>query len=147
MITEKLDGTVRIKTNLRIFVYENGVLIDEQNVHNAWEIEGLNQIRDYLAGGAPGHISHIAWLDDSGVERARDAVTQYDTTTDQTLRIRQFLPSGSPANGHAIMEIAAYDAATGGVRFAGATFESPVVKTSSVQITVEWTHIFGIILT
>jgi hypothetical protein len=143
MITEKLRGTVRIKTNLRLLVYENGALIDEQNIHNEWGIAGLNQIRDFLAGEAPGHISHIAWLDASGNEWTRDVVTQYVTTTDATLLIRQFLPSASAANGHTIAKIRAYDAVTGGVMFAEATFASSVAKTSSIQITAEWTHVFS----
>ncbi len=143
MITEKLRGTVRIKTNLRLLIYENGELVEEQNVHNAWGTAGLNQIRDYLAGVSFGHISHIAWVDDSDVEQARDAVTQHITTTDATLLIRQFLPSATLANGHTIAKIRAYSAATGGVMFAEAAFSSPVAKTSSIQITAEWTHVFS----
>jgi len=143
MIIEKLRGTVRIKTNLRLLVYENGELVEEQNVHNAWGTAGLNQIRDYLAGEAPGYISHIAWIDNSDVERARDAVTQHVTTTDATLLIRQFLPSASLANGYTLAKIRAYSAATGGVMFAEAAFASSVAKTSSIQITAEWTHVFS----
>jgi len=143
MIIEKLRGTVRIKTNLRLLVYENGELIEEQNIHNAWGTTGLNQIRDYLAGESPGHISHIAWIDDSDTERARDVVTQYVTTTDATLLIRQFLPSASTANGYTIAKIRAYDALSGGNMFAEAAFSSTVAKTSSIQITAEWTHVFS----
>jgi hypothetical protein len=57
---------------------------------------------------------------------------------------RQYLPSASSANGYTLNRIRAYNAQTGGTRFAEATFDAVgVAKTTNNQITVEWTHTFA----
>lgn len=136
-------GTVTVKTNVVIRVYEDGKLVDTQKVHNAWQDAGLNAIRDWLAAGTGTHITHIAWCETDGTERARDVVTQVDTATNKQLLIRQYLPSNSSANGYTIGKIQAYNAASGGTMFADVDFSASVTKTSSIQITAEWTHTFA----
>ncbi|MDD3096012.1 MAG: hypothetical protein PHD63_07210 [Candidatus Marinimicrobia bacterium] len=140
----KHDSTVKVKTNVKIWVYSGDKLIDYQEVHNAWQDAGLNVIRDWLSGDfSEDHITHIAWCEAGGTERARDIVTQYVTTTPKTLLIRQYLPSNSTANGYTIQKIRAYNAATSGTLFAEANFTAGISKTSSIQITAEWTHTFA----
>jgi len=50
-------------------------------------------IRDWFAGLSRVPVTHIAWLDAGGVERARDIVTQRVLPGDGSLLIRQYLPS------------------------------------------------------
>ncbi len=141
---QKTDTTVKVKTNVKIIVWENGIPIDYQEMHNAWQDAGLNVIRDWLSGDfSEDHITHIAWCEAGGTERARDVVTQYVTSTNKTLLIRQYLPSNSAANGFTLQKLRAYNAATGGTLFAEVDFTSGVSKTSSIQITAEWTHTFA----
>jgi hypothetical protein len=57
---------------------------------------------------------------------------------------RQYLPSATPSNGYTLNRIRAYNAQTGGTRFADAEFDPVgVAKTANNQITVEWTHSFA----
>lgn len=138
------NATVKVRTNVKIWVYSDGKLIDCQEVHNAWQDAGLNVIRDWLSGDfSQDHITHIAWCEAGGTERARDVVTQYVTTSPKTLLIRQYLPSNSASNGYTLQKIRAYNAATGGTLFAEADFTTGISKTSSIQITAEWTHTFA----
>ena len=138
---QEIESTVKIRsTNLKLFVYDNGKLVDVQEVHNAWEDDGLDEIRDFLATGTANHMTHIAGIDDGDTERARDVITQIQNSVTKTVFIRQYLPSASTANGYTIDKIAVYSAASGGTKFAEAEFTSSVAKTSSIQITAEWTH-------
>jgi len=89
-------------------------------------------------------VTHIAWLDAGGVERARDIVTQRVLPGDGSLLIRQYLPSATSANGHTLTTIRAYNAQSGGTQFAEAVFDAiGIAKTANNQITVEWTHAFA----
>jgi len=138
-------GNIRVKSNVKIIVWEDGLPIDYIESHNTWTTAGLNVLRDWLSGDfTEDHITHIAWLDTGATERARDIVTQRVVTTDGVLLIRQYLPSSSNANGYTLDTVSAYNAATGGVMFASDEFDaSGIAKTSSTQITVEWTHTFA----
>lgn len=101
-------------------------------------------IRDWFAGLSRVPVTHIAWLDAGGVERARDIVTQRVIPGDGTFLIRQYLPSATSANGHTLTTIRAYNAQSGGTAFAEAVFDAAgVAKTPNNQITVEWTHTFA----
>lgn len=141
-----MEGTIKMKTNVVVKVWDlDWNLISTHRSHNTWTTAGLNVLRDWLSGDfTDGHITHIAWIDTGGTERARDLVTQRVTTTDKQLLIRQYLPSNSSANGYTLDTVKAYNAATGGTEFASDEFDaSGIAKTSSVQITVEWTHTFS----
>ena len=140
-----MSGNIRVKSNVKIIVWEDGLPIDYIESHNTWTTAGLNVLRDWLSGDfTEDHITHIAWLDTGATERARDIVTQRVVTTDGVLLIRQYLPSSSTANGYTLDTVSAYNAAIGGVLFASDEFDSSgIAKTSSTQITVEWTHTFA----
>ena len=138
--------TMKVETNVVVRVWDQDWnLISEHKSHNAWTDAGLNVLRDWLSGDfSDDHITHIAWVDTGGTERARDLVTQRVTTTDKQLLIRQYLPSSSSANGYTLDTVKAYNAASGGTLFAEAVFEPlGITKTGSIQITVEWTHTFA----
>lgn len=138
--------TMKVETNVVVRVWDQDWnLISEHKSHNAWTDAGLNVLRDWLSGDfSDDHITHIAWVDTGGTERARDLVTQRVTTTDKQLLIRQYLPSSSSANGYTLDTVKAYNAASGGTLFAEAVFEPlGITKTGSIQITVDWTHTFA----
>lgn len=141
-----MNETMKVETNVVVRVWDQDWnLISEHKSHNAWTDAGLNVLRDWLSGDfSDDHITHIAWVDTGGTERARDLVTQRVTTTDKQLLIRQYLPSSSSANGYTLDTVKAYNAASGGTLFAEAVFEPlGITKTGSIQITVEWTHTFA----
>ena len=145
MINKTAGGSILIKSNLKLIVWEDGIPIDYIESHNTWTTAGLNVLRNWLSGDfSDDYITHIAWIDTGATERARDLVTQRTVTTDGVLLIRQYLPSSSTANGYTLDTVKAYNAATGGVEFASDEFDaSGIAKTSSIQITVEWTHTFA----
>lgn len=137
---------IKVNTNVVVKVWDlDWNLISTHKSHNTWTTAGLNVLRDWLSGDfTEDHITHIAWLDTGATERARDLVTQRVVTTDKVLLIRQYLPSSSSANGYTLATVKAYNAATGGVLFASDVFDATgITKTSSTQITVEWTHTFA----
>jgi hypothetical protein len=146
MIERTAGGSIGITTNVVVRVWDlDWNLISEHRSHNTWTTGGLNVLRNWLSGNfSARHITHIAWVDTGGTERARDLVTQRVITTDKVLLIRQFLPSASSANGYTLNTIKAYNASIGGVEFASDVFDAVgISKTSSTQITVEWTHTFA----
>jgi hypothetical protein len=146
MINRTAGGSIGVKTNVVVKVWDlDWNLISVHKSHNTWTTAGLNVLRNWLSGDfSDDHITHIAWVDTGGTERARDLVTQRIVTTDAVLEIRQFLPSSSTANGYTLDTVKAYNAASGGVLFASDEFGvTGIAKTSSTQITVEWTHTFA----
>jgi hypothetical protein len=139
-----MRSTVRVQDNVVVREWCNGVVVRTFRAHNTWGTAGLNMIRDWFAGLSRVPITHIAWVDAGGVERARDIVTQRVIPGDGSLLIRQYLPSATSANGHTLTTIQAYNAQSGGTRFAEAVFDAAgVAKTTNNQITVEWTHTFA----
>jgi hypothetical protein len=139
-----MNGTVIVKDNVVVTVWEAGKPAKTYHVHNTWGTAGLNALRNWFAGLGGTPITHIAWVDTAGVERARDIVTQRVLPGDGSLLIRQYLPSATSANGHTLTTIQAYNAQSGGTRFAEAVFDAAgVAKTTNNQITVEWTHTFA----
>ena len=133
-----------VADNVVVVVWEDGKPVKTCRVHNTWSTAGLNALRNWLTGLGGTPITHIAWVDSSGVERARDIVTQRLVPGDKTILFRQYLPSATSANGYTLNRIRAYNAQTGGTRFAEATFDAVgVAKTPNNQITVEWTHEFA----
>lgn len=133
-----------VADNVVVVVWEDGKPVKTCRVHNTWSTAGLNALRNWLTGLGGTPITHIAWVDSSGVERARDIVTQRLVPSDKTILFRQYLPSATSANGYALTRIRAYNAQTGGTRFADAEFDPVgVAKTANNQITVEWTHSFA----
>jgi len=139
-----MRSTVRVQDNVVVRVWERGAVVRTFQVHNTWGTAGLNMIRDWFAGLSRVPVTHIAWLDAGGVERARDIVTQRVLPGDGSLLIRQYLPSATSANGHTLTTIRAYNAQSGGTRFAEAVFDAiGIAKTANNQITVEWTHTFA----
>lgn len=139
-----MRSTVRVQDNVVVREWRNGVVVRTFRVHNTWGTAGLNAIRNWFSGLGGTPVTHIAWLDAGGVERARDIVTQRVIPGDRTFLIRQYLPSATSANGHTLTTIRAYNAQSGGTRFAEAVFDAAgVAKTTNNQITVEWTHTFA----
>jgi hypothetical protein len=141
-----MNGTVIVKDNVVVTVWEAGKPAKTYHVHNTWGTAGLNALRNWFAGLGGTPITHIAWVDTAGVERARDIVTQryINPAAPESIMFRQYLPSASSANGYTLTTIRAYNAQTGGTRFAEATFDAVgVAKTANNQITVEWTHSFA----
>ena len=139
-----VESTVRVRDNVVVREWRNGVVVRTFRVHNTWGTAGLNALRDWLAGQGGTPVTHIAWLDAGGVERARDIVTQRVLPGDGSLLIRQYLPSATSANGHTLTTIRAYNAQSGGTQFAEAVFDAiGIAKTANNQITVEWTHTFA----
>jgi hypothetical protein len=139
-----MRSTVRVQDNVVVREWCNGAVVRTFQAHNTWGTAGLNMIRDWFAGLSRVPITHIAWVDAGGVERARDIVTQRVIPGDGSLLIRQYLPSATSANGHTLTTIQAYNAQSGGTRFAEAVFDAAgVAKTTNNQITVEWTHTFA----
>ena len=139
-----MRSTVRVQDNVVVREWCNGAVVRTFQAHNTWGTAGLNALRNWFAGLGGTPITHIAWVDTAGVERARDIVTQRLVTADKAVMFRQYLPSASSANGYTLNRIRAYNAQTGGTRFAEATFDAVgVAKTSNNQITVEWTHEFA----
>ena len=142
MISAK--STVIVRDNVVVREWRNGVVVRTFRAHNTWGTAGLNMIRDWFAGLSRVPITHIAWVDAGGVERARDIVTQRVIPGDGTFLVRQYLPSMTTGNGHTLTTIRAYNAQSGGTAFAEAIFDTTgVAKTSNNQITVEWTHTFA----
>ena len=138
------ESTVVVKDNVVVTVWEAGKPVKTYHAHNTWGIAGLNALRNWFAGLGGTPITHIAWVDTAGVERARDIVTQRLVTADKAVLFRQYLPSATPSNGHTLTTIRAYNAQTGGTQFAEAVFDAVgVAKTANNQITVEWTHTFA----
>lgn len=139
-----MRSTVRVQDNVVVRVWERGAVVRTYRTHNTWGAAGLNAIRDWFAGLGGTPVTHIAWADAGGVERARDVVTQRVILGEGALLIRQYLPSATSANGHTLTTIRAYNAQSGGTRFAEAVFDAAgVAKTPNNQITVEWTHTFA----
>ena len=139
-----MRSTVRVQDNVVVREWRNGVVVRTFRAHNTWGTAGLNMIRDWFAGLSRVPVTHIAWLDAGGVERARDIVTQRVLPGDGSLLIRQYLPSATSANGHTLTTIRAYNAQSGGTQFAEAVFDAiGIAKTANNQITVEWTHTFA----
>jgi hypothetical protein len=135
-----------VADNVVVVVWEDGKPVKTCRVHNTWSTAGLNALRNWLTGLGGTPITHIAWVDSSGVERARDIVTQryINPAAPESIMFRQYLPSASSANGYTLTTIRAYNAQTGGTRFADAEFDPVgVAKTANNQITVEWTHTFA----
>jgi hypothetical protein len=138
------ESTVVVKDNVVVTVWEAGKPVKTYHAHNTWGIAGLNALRNWFAGLGGTPITHIAWVDTAGVERARDIVTQRSVTVDKTVLIRQYLPSATPSNGYTLNRIRAYNAQTNGTQFAEAAFDAVgVAKTANNQITVEWAHSFA----
>ena len=135
------------KPNVIIRGWRGDVVERTIEIHNEWGTAGLTALRNWVASVATTPPTHVAWVDDGGVERARDTITQrvldVDGSGDPTLLIRQFLPSATLANGFDIDTVRLYNAATGGTEFAEATFSPAISKTDEIQITVEWTHTFS----
>ena len=139
-----MRSTVRVQDNVVVREWRNGVVVRTFRAHNTWGTAGLNMIRDWFAGLSRVPVTHIAWLDAGGVERARDIVTQRVLPGDGSLLIRQYLPSATSANGYTLTTIRAYNAQSGGTQFAEAVFDAiGIAKTANNQITVEWTHTFA----
>lgn len=139
-----MRSTVRVQDNVVVREWCNGAVVRTFQAHNTWGTAGLNAIRNWFAGQGGTPVTHIAWVDENGVERARDIVTQRVLPGDGSLLIRQYLPSATSANGHTLTTIQAYNAQSGGTRFAEAVFDAAgVAKTTNNQITVEWTHTFA----
>ena len=139
-----MRSTVRVQDNVVVREWCNGAVVRTFQAHNTWGTAGLNAIRDWFAGLSRVPVTHIAWLDAGGVERARDIVTQRVLPGDGSLLIRQYLPSATSANGYTLTTVRAYNAQTGGTRFAEAVFDAiGIAKTANNQITVEWTHTFA----
>ena len=139
-----MRSTVRVQDNVVVREWCNGAVVRTFQAHNTWGTAGLNALRNWFAGLGGTPITHIAWVDTAGVERARDIVTQRLVTADKAVMFRQYLPSATSANGYTLNRIRAYNAQTGGTRFAEATFDAVgVAKTPNNQITVEWTHEFA----
>ena len=139
-------GSIGVNTNVVVKVWDlNWNLISVHKSHNTWTTAGLNILRNWLSGDfSDGHITHIAWVDTGGTERARDLVTQRVVTTDAVLELRRFLPSSSNANGYTLDTVKAYNPASGGTLFASDEFDAVGrSKTSSTQLTLEWTHTFA----
>ena len=133
-----------VADNVVVVVWEDGKPVKTCRVHNTWSTAGLNALRNWLTGLGGTPITHIAWVDSSGVERARDIVTQRLVPSDKTLLFRQYLPSATSANGYTLTTIRAYNAQSGGTQFAEAVFDAiGIAKTANNQITVEWTHSFA----
>ena len=138
------ESTVVVKDNVVVTVWEAGKPVKSYHAHNTWGIAGLNALRNWFAGLGGTPITHIAWVDTAGVERARDIVTQRLVTADKAVLFRQYLPSATPSNGYTLNRIRAYNAQTGGTQFGDAEFDPVgVAKTANNQITVEWTHSFA----
>ena len=138
------ESTVVVKDNVVVTVWEAGKPVKTYHAHNTWGIAGLNALRNWFAGLGGTPITHIAWVDTAGVERARDIVTQRLVTANKAVLFRQYLPSATPSNGYTLNRIRAYNAQTGGTQFAEAVFDAVgVAKTANNQITVEWTHSFA----
>ena len=130
-----MNGTVIVKDNVVVTVWEAGMLVKTYHVHNTWDTAGLNALRNWFAGLGGTPITHIAWVDTAGVERARDIVTQRLVTADKAVMFRV-----SPVGviGEWVCEriracARPEHAVRGDVRAVG------VAKASSSQITVEWT--------
>jgi hypothetical protein len=139
-----MRSTVTVIDNVVVRVWERGAVVRTYWTHNTWGAAGLNAIRNWFSGLGGTPVTHIAWVDENGVERARDIVTQRVILGEGTLLIRQYLPSATSANGHTLTTIRAYNAQSGGTRFAEAVFDAAgVAKTTNNQITVEWTHTFA----
>jgi len=141
---KSVESTVRVRDNVVVREWRNGVVVRTFRVHNTWGTAGLNAIRDWFAGQGGTPVTHIAWVDESGVEGARDIVTQRILLGDGAFLIRQYLPSATSANGRTLTTIRAYNAQSGGTQFAEAVFDAiGIAKTANNQITVEWTHAFA----
>jgi len=139
-----MRSTVTVRDNVVVRVWERGAVVRTYRTHNTWGAAGLNAIRNWFSGLGGTPVTHIAWVDAGGVERARDVVTQRVLPGDGSLLIRQYLPSATSANGHTLTTIRAYNAQSGGTRFAEAVFDAiGIAKTANNQITVEWTHTFA----
>lgn len=139
-----MRSTVTVRDNVVVRVWERGAVVRTFQAHNTWGTAGLNAIRNWFAGQGGTPVTHIAWVDENGVERARDIVTQRVLPGDGSLLIRQYLPSATSANGHTLTTIRAYNAQSGGTQFAEAVFDAiGIAKTANNQITVEWTHAFA----
>ena len=139
-----MRSTGRVQDNVVVREWCTGAVVRTYQAHNTWGTAGLNAIRDWFAGLSRVPVTHIAWLDAGGVERARDIVTQRVLPGDGSLLIRQYLPSATSANGHTLTTIRAYNAQSGGTQFAEAVFDAiGIAKTANNQITVEWTHTFA----
>ena len=139
-----MRSTVTVRDNVVVRVWERGAVVRTYRTHNTWGAAGLNAIRNWFSGLGGTPVTHIAWADAGGVERARDIVTQRVILEEGALLIRQYLPSATSANGHTLTTIRAYNAQSGGTQFAEAVFDAiGIAKTANNQITVEWTHTFA----
>ena len=143
-----MKDTLIVRDNVVVDVWDGGKHVKTYRSHNTWKPDGLRALRDWLAGNGGVPITHIAWVDNAGVERARDIVTQryINPAAPESIMFRQYLPSASSANGYTLTTIRAYNAQIGGTMFAESEFDpfgGGVAKTANNQITVQWIHSFA----
>ena len=128
------ESTVVVKDNVVVTVWEAGKPVKTYHAHNTWGIAGLNALRNWFAGLGGTPITHIAWVDTAGVERARDIVTQRLVTADKAL-FRQY--SVSDVERYTLNRSGTTQlAARGSLR----RFDAVGVKTSNNQIS-RMTHV------
>ncbi|MFA5408838.1 MAG: hypothetical protein WC343_08740 [Bacilli bacterium] len=139
-----MRSTVRVQDNVVVREWCNGAVVRTFQAHNTWGTAGLNAIRNWFAGQGGTPVTHIAWVDENGVEGARDIVTQRVLLGDGTFLIRQYLPSVTSANGRTLTTLRAYNAQSGGTQFAEVVYDAVgIAKTANNQITADWTHVFA----
>lgn len=115
---------------------------------------GLTLVRDLLDStiAAPTPPTHLAFGTDAtaaaGTQTAlvaevfRDALTSR-VRTGLTITFKHFL-SSSQANGNTLREWGLFNAAAAGTMFSRAVFGSPIIKTTSITVTSQWTVTVGV---
>lgn len=138
---------LRIRLNVEILIFDSlsGKILRKEKGHNLVVTDGRNLIRDFLFGDAVGGLTQMAFGTSSTAVTATDtalgAQVFADTLTNKikspgSLLTSYFLATGS-ANGNTLREAGLKNAA--GVLFARYVFATPIVKTSSIAVTFNWT--------
>jgi tartrate dehydratase alpha subunit/fumarate hydratase class I-like protein len=143
------SDAVGLAVNLLVEVHdaETGALVGREELHNLVVDAGLNLLRDFLDGDAPGPPTHFAVGTGTTATAAaqtalvaetfRDTITQRIPTAKQE-QYRYYLSSLN-ANGATLAEVGLFTASSGGTMFARAKLSSTIAKTSSITATFTWT--------
>lgn len=138
---------IKLGVNVQIDTYEHGKLIKSEKGHNLVVLDGLNLLRDMMAGNKDDAPSHIAVGDDNTTVIAGDSALGNQVYINTiTKRIQssaaikfQLFISESQANGNTLREagLISQNPTDGNRLFARYTF-SDINKTASISVTISW---------
>ena len=149
-----MTADLRLRLNLTVTAHDalTGAVRSVQQTHNLVVSAGRNLVRDLLKGDSSATVTHfalgtsataVAASDTTLVaEGYRDALTSRTAGAEQ-LACVYYLASGS-GNGSTWREVGLLTASSGGTLYARALLAAPIVKTSALAYTFQWTLTFGV---